>query len=75
MILEEHILCIWAKMCLRAKCEREARFFGGEEGLLCKSFHLFKILQEGRRKKGRASIAKGFKTLEFSLMMFGSEKP
>ena len=25
MVLEEHILCIWAKMCLRAKKEREAR--------------------------------------------------
>ena len=41
--------------------EREARVFGGEEGLLCKSFHLFKILQEERRKKARTSSAKEFK--------------
>ena len=40
---------------------REARVFGGEEGLLCKSFHVFKILQEGRKKKARASSAKRFK--------------
>ena len=48
-------------MYLRAKWEREARVFGGEKGLLCKSFNLFKILQEGRRKKAMASSAKGFK--------------
>ena len=35
--------------------------FEGEKGLLCKSFHLFKIFQEGRRKNARASSAKGFK--------------
>ena len=61
MVLEEHILRIWAKKCLRAKLERKARIFGGEEELLCKSFHLFKILQEERRKKARTSSAKGFK--------------
>ena len=44
-----------------SRVEREDRVFGGEEGLLCKSFHLFKILQEERRKKSRASSAKGFK--------------
>ena len=48
-------------MFLRKWERRKARVFGGEEGLLCKSFHLFKILQEGRRKKARASSAKGFK--------------
>ena len=35
--------------------------FEGEKGLLCKSFHLFKIFQEGIRKNARASSAKGFK--------------
>ena len=39
--------------------EREARVFGGEEGLLCKSFNLFKILQEGRRKKARPRCQNG----------------
>ena len=46
MVLEHHI----AKNVLRER-GRKARAFGGEEGLLCKSFHLCKILQEGRRKK------------------------
>ena len=48
-------------MFLREWERRKARVFGGEEGLLCKSFHLFKILQEGRRKKARASSANGLK--------------
>ena len=48
------------KTFLRERERRKARVFGGEEGFLCKSFHLFKILQEGRRKKVRASSAKGF---------------
>ena len=50
-----------AKTFLREWERRKARVFGGEEGLLCKSFHLFKVLQEERRKKARASSAKGFK--------------
>ena len=59
--------------------ERKARVFGGEEGLLCKSFHLLKILQEGGRKKARASSEKGFKVrtkpYKFFLKMFSLEKP
>ena len=31
MVLEEHILCIWAKTCLREKRKREARVLE-EEG-------------------------------------------
>ena len=54
-------LCILSKNVLREREKRKAKVFRGEEGLLCKSFHLFKILQEGRRKKARASSAKGFK--------------
>ena len=55
-------LCILSKNnFLRERERRKARVFGGEEGLLCKSFHLFKILQEGRRKKTRTSSTKGFK--------------
>ena len=46
---------------LREWERRKTRVFGGEDGLLCKSFHLFKILQERRKKKTRASSAKGFK--------------
>ena len=56
---------------------RKARVFG-EGGLLCKSFNLFKILQERSRKKARASSAKRFKVEpnpRISLMMFGLEKP
>ena len=53
-------LGIWAKMCLRGKGEREARVLE-IVGDWCKSFHLFKILQEGRRKKARASSAKGLR--------------
>ena len=60
MVLEEHILCICAKMCLRAKRKREARVLE-EEGDCGVILHLFKILQEGRRKKARASSAKRFK--------------
>ena len=48
-------------MFLREWERRKARVFEEEDGLLCKSYHLFKILQEGRRKKARASSAKGFK--------------
>ena len=55
MVLEE---CILSKNVIREWERRKARVFGGEEGLLCKSFYLFKILQEGRRKKARASSAK-----------------
>ena len=55
-------LCILSRNSfLRERERRKARVFGGEEGLLCKSFHLFKILQEGRRKKARTSSIKGFK--------------
>ena len=53
-----------AHLCILSKnvFEREGdRGFGGEEEFFCKSFHLFKILQEGIRKKVRASSAKGFK--------------
>ena len=46
------------KRFLREWERRKARVFRGEDGLLCKSFHLFKILQEGRRKKARVSSAK-----------------